>query len=48
MQQESIVRYLRERGKPVYAMTNQGGLVVEQGRIIPMGEVTLLNREAVL
>ncbi len=48
VQQESIVRYLRERGKPIYAMTNQGGLVVEQGRIIPMGEVTILTREAAL
>ena len=48
VQKESIARYLRERGKPVYAMTNQGGLVVEDGSIIPMGEVTRLTQEAAL
>ena len=45
VQKESIRRYLRERGKPVYAMTNQGGLVVQNGKITPMGEVTLFRNE---
>lgn len=43
VQKESIQRYLQERGKPVYAMTNQGGLVVQDGKIIPMGEVYRLE-----
>lgn len=41
VQHESIERYLRERGKPVYAMTNQGGLLGDGEEIIPFGEVTL-------
>ena len=45
VQKESIRRYLRERGKPVYAMTNQGGLVVRDGEITPMGEVTVFRSE---
>ena len=40
VQRESIARYLRERGKPVYTMTNQGGLLVRDGEITPIGEVT--------
>ena len=48
VQKESIDRYLRERGKPVYAMTNQGGLVVRNGEITPMGEVYRFPREAAL
>ena len=43
VQKESIQRYLRERGKPVYAMTNQGGLLVQDGVITPMGEVYRLE-----
>lgn len=45
VQKESIRRYLRERRKPVYAMTNRGGLVVQNGKITPMGEVTLFRNE---
>ncbi len=48
VQKESIDRYLRERGKPVYAMTNQGGLVVRDGEITPMGEVYRFPQEAAL
>lgn len=46
VQAESIQRYLRERGKPVYAMTNQGGLVVQNGIITTMGQVTRFQQEA--
>ena len=46
VQTESIRRYLRERGKPVYAMTNQGGLVVQNGIITTMGQVTRFQQEA--
>ena len=45
VQKESIRRYLQEREKPVYAMTNQGGLAVQDGKIIPMGEVTVFRNE---
>lgn len=41
IQTESIKRYLAERGKPVYAMTNSGGLLVEGDRITPFGGVTV-------
>ncbi len=41
VQMESIARYIDERGKKIYAMTNNGGLFVDGERIIPMGEVTL-------
>lgn len=44
VQKESIRRYLRERGKPVYAMTNQGGLVVRDGEITPMARCTAFLR----
>ena len=43
VQQESIHRYLKERGKPVYAITNSGGLIVNAGKMIPMGEVTCIS-----
>lgn len=45
VQRESIARYLSERKKPVYAMTNQGGLLVEDGRITMLGDVTLYPEE---
>lgn len=45
IQRESIARYLRQRGKPVYAMTNQGGLLVQNGGITPMGAVTKFRPE---
>ena len=48
VQKESIRRYLRERGKPIYAMTNQGGLVVRDGEITPMGKVHRFPQEAAL
>lgn len=41
VQMESIARYQKERGKRVYAMTNNGGLFVDGDQIIPMGEVTV-------
>ena len=37
VQKESIARYLRERRKKLYAMTNQGGLLIENGKITMMG-----------
>lgn len=40
VQKESIARYLRERRKKLYAMTNQGGLLIENGKITMMGDVT--------
>ena len=43
IQRESAARYLRERGKPVYAITNDGGLLVDNGVITLMGEVIILQ-----
>lgn len=40
VQKESIARYLHERGKTVYAMTNRGGLLIENGQITKLGDVT--------
>lgn len=45
VQMESIRRYRKERGKPVYAMTNNGGLLVDGGKIITMGDVTVFSGE---
>lgn len=39
VQRESIQRYQRERSKPVYAMYNDGGLLVQQGNITRLGRV---------
>jgi peptidase E len=41
VQQESIQRYQKERGKTVYATTNSGGLLVQGGKITCMGDVTV-------
>ena len=41
IQRESIARYRSERNKSVYAMTNQGGLLVENGTITTLGDVVL-------
>jgi hypothetical protein len=41
VQQESIQRYQKERGKTVYATTNSGGLLVRGGEITCMGDVTV-------
>lgn len=44
-QKAAICRYLSERGRPVYAMGNAGALIVEGGRITPVGDVTLFTAE---
>ena len=44
-QEAAIRRYLSERSKPVYAMGNAGALIVENGRITPVGDVTLFMAE---
>ena len=36
-QEESVARCIRERGLPVYAMPEQGGLIVKEGEILPLG-----------
>lgn len=41
VQQECITRYLSERGKTVFAMTNSGALLVEDDKITPFGDVTV-------
>ena len=41
VQMESIARYQQERRKTVYAMTNNGGLLVEGEKITPFGDVTI-------
>lgn len=38
-QLSSIRRYKRERNKPIYAMGNKGGIVVDKDKIILMGDV---------
>jgi hypothetical protein len=41
VQREAVQRYLHQRKKPLYAMCNDGGLLVQDGVITPMGNVTL-------
>lgn len=48
VQQESIARYLRERGKPVYAMTNQGRPCGGPGTHHPHGRGDDIDPEAAL
>lgn len=45
LQQASIDRVRREKGKPVFAMYNDGGLLVEGGRITVMGRMRLFLPE---
>ena len=45
-QKESLRRVLREREKPVYATFNaKGGIIVENGRVTPVGEVLRFDKE---
>lgn len=46
VQLQSVARYQKERGKMVFAMTNNGGLFVDGNRIVPMGEVTIFREAA--
>lgn len=39
VQRECMARYQKERGKPLWAMCNDGGLLVRNGEITPMGRV---------
>ena len=45
VQQDAIRRYLSEQKKPIYAMGNQGALIVENGSILPVGDVSLILPE---
>jgi peptidase E len=40
VQRESAARYLRERQKPLWYVCNDGGLLVQNGAITPMGRAT--------
>jgi peptidase E len=40
IQRECAARYLRERNKPIWYVCNDGGLLVRDGNIIPMGRAT--------
>lgn len=41
VQSNSIKRVICEKHKPVYAMRNQGGLIVKDGVVKTLGEVRL-------
>lgn len=41
VQLASINRYQAERNKTVYATSNEGGLLIQNGNIFPMGQVTV-------
>lgn len=41
VQQKSILKALSENNKPIFAMKHQGGLIVDNGKIIAIGDVSL-------
>lgn len=43
MCRESIQRVLRERRKPVYAVGNEGALVVDETGVKTVGDVTVFE-----
>ena len=47
VQRESIQRVLRERRKPVYAVGNEGALVVDETGVKTVGDVTMFEVEKI-
>ena len=44
IQEEGIQRVIKERGLPTYTVANDGGIFVNDGKIIPFGQAFLVNK----
>ncbi|MSR92308.1 hypothetical protein [Inconstantimicrobium porci] len=44
VQNQSIEKVLREKTDKVYAITNNGGIIVEDGKVQTLGEVEIFKR----